>query len=44
MHCLLLGGTKSFFCNKMYGWIYGRPPYKLRACDVSKISERKNFF
>jgi len=39
MHCLLLGGTKSFFCNKLYGWIYGRPPYKLRACNVNKISE-----
>lgn len=40
MHCLLLGGMKSFFCNKLYGWIYGKPPYKLRACDVNKISER----
>lgn len=27
MHCLLLGGTKSLFCNKIYGWIYGRPSY-----------------
>ncbi|KYN27421.1 hypothetical protein ALC57_03193 [Trachymyrmex cornetzi] len=40
MHCFLLGGTKSFFCNKFYGWIYGKPPYKLRARDVNKISER----
>lgn len=39
MHCLLLGGMKHFLCNKVYGWIYGRPPYKLRARDVNKISE-----
>ncbi|KYN11274.1 hypothetical protein ALC57_16580 [Trachymyrmex cornetzi] len=29
MHCVLLGGTKCFFCNKFYGWIYGKPNSKI---------------
>lgn len=39
MHCLLLDATKRFLCHKQYGWIHGKPPYKLQARDVKKISE-----
>lgn len=39
MHNLLLGGMKRLLCYKKYGWIYGKPPYKLRFRDVNKISE-----
>jgi hypothetical protein len=39
MHNLLLGGMKRLLCHKRYGWIYGKPPHKLRARDVNKISE-----
>ncbi|XP_036143526.1 uncharacterized protein LOC114255061 [Monomorium pharaonis] len=39
MHCLLLGAMKRLLCHKRYGWIYGKPHYKLRARDVNKISE-----
>lgn len=38
MHILLLGGTKRLLCNKRYGWIFGKPPYKLRAKDVNDIT------
>lgn len=37
-HCALLNGMKKLLCNTRYGWIYGKPPYKLPARDVSKIS------
>lgn len=39
MHSLLLGGMKKLLCHKRYGWIFGKPPYKLRARDVTQISE-----
>lgn len=39
MHNLLLGGMKRLLCHKRYGWIHGKPPHKLRARDVNKISE-----
>lgn len=38
MHNLLLGGTKRLLCNRRYGWIFGRPPHKLRAKDVNNIT------
>lgn len=38
MHNLLLGGTKRLLCNKRYGWIFGKPPHKLRAKDVNDIT------
>ncbi|KYM99412.1 hypothetical protein ALC62_09843, partial [Cyphomyrmex costatus] len=39
MHNLLLGGMKRLLCHKRYGWIYGKPPHKLRFRDINKISE-----
>lgn len=39
MHNLLLGGMKRLLCHKRYGWIYGKPPHKLRARDINTISE-----
>ncbi|EZA59602.1 hypothetical protein X777_17031 [Ooceraea biroi] len=39
MHNLLLGDMKRLLCHKRYGWIHGKPPHKLRARDVNKISE-----
>jgi len=38
MHNLLLGGTKRLLCNRRYGWIFGKPPHKLRAKDVNDIT------
>lgn len=38
MHNLLLGGTKRLLCNKRYGWIFGKPPHKLRAKHVNDIT------
>jgi len=39
MHNLLLGSMKRLLSHKRCGWIYGKPPHKLRARDVNKISE-----
>lgn len=38
MHNLLLGGTKRLLCSRRYGWIFGKPPHKLRAKDVNDIT------
>jgi len=38
MHILLLGGTKRLLCSRRYGWIFGKPPYKLCAKDVTDIT------
>ncbi|XP_018574515.1 uncharacterized protein LOC108906097 [Anoplophora glabripennis] len=38
MHCILLGVVKRLLCNKRYGWVYGKPPHKLRASDINSIS------
>jgi len=38
MHNFLLGGTKRLLCNRRYGWIFGKPPHKLRAKDVNDIT------
>lgn len=37
MHNLLLGSMRRLLCHKRYGWIFGKPPYKLRVRDVTKI-------
>lgn len=39
MHNLLLGATKRLLCGKRYGWIFGKPPHKLRASSINKISD-----
>lgn len=38
MHVLLLGATKRLLCDKRYGWIFGKPPHKLRASSINKIN------
>ncbi|XP_029170305.1 uncharacterized protein LOC114939993 [Nylanderia fulva] len=38
-HHIGKSGMKRLLCHKRYGWIYGKPPHKLRARDVNKISE-----
>lgn len=40
MHALLLGACKRFLCHKQYGWIFGKPPYKLRAQHVHNLSKQ----
>jgi len=39
MHNLLLGATKRLLCCKRYGWIFGKPPHKLRASSINKIND-----
>lgn len=34
MHCILLGVMKRLLCHKTFGWIFGKPPFKLRARKV----------
>ncbi|KYN05020.1 hypothetical protein ALC62_04089 [Cyphomyrmex costatus] len=40
MHALLLGACKRLLCHNRYGWIFGKPPHKLRARNVEKISQQ----
>lgn len=38
MHCILLGVMKRLLCHAKYGWIHGRPPFKIRASKVNDIN------
>lgn len=38
MHCILLGVTKRLLCHRTFGWVFGKPPFKLRACNVNRIN------
>lgn len=38
MHCVLLGVTKRLLCGKKFGWVYGKPPFKLCARDINAIN------
>lgn len=38
MHCILLGVMKRLLCHKTFGWIFGKPPFKLRAQKVFQLS------
>lgn len=40
MHLLLLGVTKRLLCSKKFGWVYGKPPHKLRASKIINMSDR----
>lgn len=40
MHCILLGVVKRLLCNKKFGWVFGKPPNKLRASDIYSISNQ----
>lgn len=40
MHLICLGVVKRLLVHKNYGWIFGKPPYKLRASLVNKVSQR----
>lgn len=40
MHAVLLGVCKRMLCHKIYGWVFGKPPYKLRSRDVFEINNR----
>lgn len=40
MHLVCLGVVKRLLCHKKYGFVFGKPPYKLRASDVITINER----
>lgn len=38
MHAVLLGVCKRMLCHKVFGWIFGRPPYKLRSQSILNIN------
>lgn len=38
MHCILLGVVKRLLCNRKYGWVFGKPPYKLSATVINLIN------
>jgi len=40
MHLICLGLVKRFLAHNKYGWVFGKPPYKLGAFYVNKISNR----
>jgi len=40
MHALLLGTCKRLLTHNQYGWIFGKPPHKLRVQNVYKISQQ----
>lgn len=40
MHCILLGVVKRLLCHKKFGWVFGKPPNKLRASHIYSISNQ----
>jgi len=40
MHALLLGTCKRLLTHNQYGWIFEKPPHKLRVQNVYKISQQ----
>ncbi|XP_030758964.1 uncharacterized protein LOC115884507 isoform X1 [Sitophilus oryzae] len=40
MHLVCLGVVKRLLTHKKYGFVFGKPPYKLRASSVIRINER----
>lgn len=44
MHLVCLGLVKRLLAHKKYGFVFGKPPYKLRAADVIKLNIRLRRF
>lgn len=40
MHCILLGVTKRLLCYKEFGWVFGKPPIKLREQSVNEVNSK----
>lgn len=40
MHIVCLGVVKRILAHKTFGFVFGSPPYKLRASDIVKINLR----
>ncbi|CAG9773371.1 unnamed protein product [Ceutorhynchus assimilis] len=40
MHCILLGVMKRILYHKTFGWVFGKPPFKLQASKVNCMAQK----
>lgn len=38
MHCVLLGVVKRLIAHSKFGWVHGKPPFKLRTSSINSIN------